>query len=229
MRLVKINLIALVALAFTAMSASAYEISLTTDYTGATLNASDYVTVQVWLDTELESNITLIEIGVTFNPALLGYARNLSAIGGSPPIFPGYPNYILYGAGVGRGGPTYMAPRVPIPGGFTYDPPKTIIPTQVNTGWVEASLGGTTATATNQLIATLVFHVKPVGADGTSPITPTLTLGGTIFQLADFSNPPVTLTGSFDVMVAPEPGVLAASFAALVTLGGLRAYRRRKA
>lgn len=225
MRLLKFNLLAVAALLFFAANASAYQITMTTTYDGSEVAASDYIEVKVWLDTQGESNIGLMEVGVIFDQATLSYERSLSSTGGGPSI-PGYPNYILYGtasvAGSVQG--TYMEPRVPIPSGFTWDPPILIVPGQVNLAWVEVGGGSTSATATNALLATLIFHVIPGAVDG--GLTLTLSEGGTVFALGDLSiiNDQVILGPGINVNV-PEP-----STALLIGLGiiGLGVAGRRR-
>jgi hypothetical protein len=233
MRLLKYNLLAVAALLFLAANAGAYQISMTTDYDGGEVEASDYITVKVWLDTEGQSNIAFMEVGVIFDTSTLAYERSLSTTGGSAVGgFPGYPNYILYAAAAGASGATLMEPRVPVPNGFSWDPPHTqAFSDQVHVAWVASNVANTlfattSATATNALLATLVFHVIPNAVS--SQITLTLTEGGTVFELGTGPiNDQVILSPSITVNVAPEPGVLAISFAALVTLGGLRRYERR--
>jgi hypothetical protein len=233
MRMLTIILIAFVTLAFSATIASAYKVTMTTDYDGSDVVGSDYITVKVWLDTEGESNIAFFEVGVIFDTATLAYERSLSTTGGSAlPGYPGYPNYLLYAAAAGASGATLMEPRVPVPNGFSWDPPHTqAFSDQVHVAWVASNVANTlfattSATATNALLATLVFHVIPNAVS--SELALTLTEGGTVFELGTGPiSDQVILSPSITVNVAPEPGVLAVSFGALVTLGGLRRYKRR--
>jgi hypothetical protein len=226
MRLLKYNLLAVAVLLFFAANASAYTITMTTTYDGSIVGQSDSITVKVWLDTNGESNIKTMEVGVKFDVGTLSYERSLSTTGGAP-SFPGFPNYILYGSAPNGAGTlvTYMEPRVQVPNGFTWDPAILIVPGQVNIGWLEVGSNGTSATATNALLATLVFHVIPDAVS--SDVALTLSDGGTLFNLGGgvgIINDQVILGPGIHV---PEPGVLAVSFAALVTLGGLRRYKRR--
>jgi hypothetical protein len=225
MRMLAITLISSVALASSAMTASAYELSFGPVSNFAT-EVSDIVSVQVFLDTQLESDIRLMEIGVLFDDAYFKYSRRLSTTGGVPG-YPGYPNYLLYGVDNTGGGPVlrYMEPRVP---SFSWDPPILVVPGQVNIGWVEVTGNGTSATATSVLLATLVFHLSAeLPVDESSYLNLTLSDGGAVFSIAGrgIINDQVMLGPR--VEIAPEPGVLVISFGALVTLGGLRRYKRR--
>jgi hypothetical protein len=226
MRMLAITLISSVALASTAMTASAYELSFG-PVSNYVFNESDTVSVQVFLDTQFKSNITLMEIGVQFDNAYFKYNRGLSTTGGEPG-YPGFPNYLLYGFVNTGSGPvtSYMEPRVP---SFTWDPPILIVPGQVNIGWVEVTGNGngTSATATSVLLATLVFHVSAeLPEDESSYLNLTLSDGGAVFSIARGSINDQVILGP-PVEIAPEPGVPAISFGALVTLGGLRRYKRR--
>jgi hypothetical protein len=186
MRLLKYNLLAVAVLLFLAANASAYTITMTTTYDGSIVEQSDFITVKVWLDTNGESNIKTMEIGVKFDIGTLSYERSLSTTGGAP-SFPGFPNYLLYGIAPNGAGTltTYMEPRIQVPNGFSWDPPRlldpNIVPGQVNIGWVEVGANGTSATATNALLATLVFHVIPDAVS--SEVALTLSEGGTVFNL----------------------------------------------
>jgi hypothetical protein len=229
MRLLKYNLLAVAALLFLAANAGAYQISMTTDYDGSEVGASDYITVKVWLDTEGQSNIAFMEVGVIFDTATLAYERSLSTTGGQPvPGLPGYPNYILYAAAAGATGATLMEPRVPVPNGFSWDPAFLTFPDQAHIGWVTSNVANTlfattSATATNALLATLVFHVIPNAVS--SEIALTLTEGGTVFELGTGPiNDQVILSSNIAVNV-PEP-----TTALLIGLGiiGLGVAGRRR-
>jgi hypothetical protein len=230
MRMLTIILIAFVTLAFSATIASAYKVTMTTDYDGSDVVGSDYITVKVWLDTEGQSNIAFFEIGVIFDEATLAYERSLSTTGGSAVGgFPGYPNYILYAAAAGASGATLMEPRVPVPNGFSWDPPHTqAFSDQVHVAWVASNVANTlfattSATATNALLATLVFHVIPNAVS--SEIALTLTEGGTVFELGTGPiNDQVILGNNIPVNV-PEP-----TTALLIGLGiiGLGVAGRRR-
>jgi hypothetical protein len=129
-----------------------------------------------------------------------------------------------------RGASRYGEPEEAIQrSGGARDPPILIVPGQVNIGWAEVTGNGTSATATSVLLATLVFHVSAeLPVDESSYLKLTLSDGGAVFSLGGgggIINEQVDMGPP--VEIAPELGVLVISFGALVTLGGLRRYKRR--
>ena len=107
MRLLKINLLVVAVLFLVATAANAYQIILTSDYDFNPVTQSDYITMQVWLDTQGESNIKIISVGIEFDPATISYERQLSSAS----------SYILYSPANASTPISLMYPFVSTPGG----------------------------------------------------------------------------------------------------------------
>jgi hypothetical protein len=218
MRLLITNLLATALLLFGAASASAYAMSMTSNYDGVSILApSQTVTVQVYLDTQGNADgIIAFSMGVEFDPNVLAYDQGASSSA----------TYLIYV----NGKTPYITPLPPGAGG-----PGVwgLAPEQVNIDWASTALGtGTPApgnTAGSELLATLVFHVIGVG-DGVGDIFfnyqsnrgNTFAVGTGVVEVID----QVLLGGSPINVLTPEP-----TTALLVGLGlvGLGVAGRRRA
>jgi len=230
MRILTINLLGTAALLLGASVASAVSFDLTSNYDGVSvLGISDTVTVQIFLDTEGQFDLQVLDIGLLFDDGIFQYAGGSMA------------SYLLYA-------PPGVVGRPPAPVSWIEPLPQyrdswdlancpdfaftnclaspTLFPGTisglVNTGYVEAYDHGTRATGFDILFATMVFHVLSVG-DGLGEIDLAMTTANRV-QLIDGTilDSQIGFSGSFAV-VTPEPGT-----AILLALGlaGLIAFKR---
>lgn len=139
-------------------------------------------TVEVWLDTEGESDLALISFGVSFADTALAY----------DPVASSHASYLLYTAS--------KAPYlVPAPICCELAPGA---PDVVDIGFLSSDLPLGVPASGRERMAVLVFDALP------SPSTPPLIGGvfdlslGHVLQLGDTTTRPLL----FDVQYAPEPG-----------------------
>ena len=200
-----------------ATPARAYELALIllTPITGVSIG--DIVSFDVFLDTEGESGITLISVGMTFDPSVVRYRPDFSDANDY---------YPLYAPAAGKGTGTFaswLEPASDPPSEWGGLPPA--IGGQVNVEFYEVNLRETVATATNLWLARLSFEA----------IGPGVSLGqwgfgngGHVFRVdgVDVASS-VTVTGDATMLplLVPEPAT-----ALLVGLGlfGLGATARRR-
>ena len=190
-------------LVLSASSASAIALSMA-GANGQLVAVGDQVSITVTLDTEADTGITLLSVGVIFDDGNLSYNSVASSA----------PTYILYV----NGKTPYMTPAA--------NPPELRFGTtnQVNVDYVATNLSTGNGLAGTALLATLVFDVI-AGGDGVAELALSITSAGNIVQLAGGVNTTASLAGAGTVVI-PEP-----TTALLVGLGlvGLGVAGRRRA
>jgi hypothetical protein len=224
MRHVIVSSVVMLALLGSVRTAAAYELRLIATSPSSPVAPGDFVSYDLYLDTQGESGIVLFSVGLTFDPSGLAYRPDLSDA---------EDYYPLYAPAVGKTTPaTWLVP----PPGF--DPPQLwpVPPpglAQVNVDFIEVNLGETVATATNLYLATLTFEVTytPSGPENigfTSPMNLSFDNGGNIFNVGgvDVSDQVGIVNTGPVIQVIPEP-----TTALLLGLGlcGLGVARRRAA
>lgn len=213
MRRMITNLLATALVLFGAGTASAFSVTMTTDYDGVSvLNPGDLVNVELFLDADA-IGIQLLSVAVIFDQTIFQYnPQSLAATG--------VPTYILYG-GSGmlmtsldaQQDPWLLWPGLP-PG------PNQL---QVNVNWADPTFNGTFTTGLGIKIAGLQLQVIAQG-DKAGEVILSSTTSSNVFQVAN-AVIPLPVSGSF-VVNTPEP-----TTAVLVGLGllGLGVAGRRRA
>jgi hypothetical protein len=149
MRLIKINLLALALVVFSASIAGAYQLRLeenSGDFANAT--AGSLLTVDVFLDTEGQSSIVLLGVGVQTNNSQLAYTGAPLNVIPNPGILLDFGTF------------TWLA-KTPAWGNVFPGSPAGF--SRVTVDFAAASFTPTTATGDNILLATLQYEVL---ADG---------------------------------------------------------------
>jgi hypothetical protein len=200
-----------------ASHAGAFAVNMTARGATNSLNVSDTVTVDVFLDSD--GPITIFSVAViNSNPSALLYAGPASAV---LPMFPdcfyplcgnslginrgAQPAYILIEPTIGRSGGGRLKPsQTPF---FQSFPPEFPGTEQININYREESFFGTTnLTGTGVYVATLVFHIVAEFSDDTLSLAFTsqnvIQAGTVITDPATIGlSAPITLTGT----AVPEP------------------------
>jgi len=226
MRTFTVNILVAAMLVFSAASASAISFTLT-GANGQSVNPGETVTVQVTMDTEATTGITVMSVGVLFDASRLSYNVGLSSA----------TSYGLYTSGKNNNFIKAAVTCGGYPGGAggTLGNPGCALTSagQVNLDYVSTDLTvgtnspqNTTAGAgiPNSLLAELVFDVLVLAGDASIALTQT-SPGNVIGQPGGTSTT-ATLNGAGTVSVVPEP-----TTALLVALGlaGLGIAGRRRA
>jgi hypothetical protein len=227
MRILTLNLLAAALLLFGATSATAYAVNMVARGSTTSLDTSDTVTLDVFLD--VDGGIQLLTIPVLFtNDAVATYDPVASAaapaFGGAGPG--GQPTYILYAPSTMIGMPaTSLYPQqTPAFLNWPVPPPGQ---EQVNINYAEPAFNTTSATGVGIWIATLVWHIdtafdtEQVGVFLINPYILQVSIGNTIPASDIAVSAPIQLTGTL-----PEP-----TTAMLIGLGviGLVVAGRRRA
>jgi hypothetical protein len=152
MRLLIVNLLAVALVVFSAGFASAYEMRMVpAGSTGTGNDIGDTFTFEIYLDTQVASEVYSFAVGIQFDESLIRYNGGASD---------GY--YPLYTAGAGMVAGTWLVPVA--------DPPSIFVGQSnlLNIEWVSntwPNIGAeTTATATNQYLATVTFEAIGAGS-----------------------------------------------------------------
>jgi hypothetical protein len=229
-RFITILMTTLAAMAFFATTADAYRMGFQAlNYTpGNTLNTSDTITVQVYLDTQYETNIRLFSVSVFFDPLKLSYVKTSSNANGEGTFaFP----YMLFDPSGGRTGPpaTYLVPTNQPPNFWTGTKPPGI--EQINVNWQESNLtnGYDTRVASRYVpAATIVFSaLQALDSGNVADIAISFTGGGNVFSVSGSAiQSSVALFGT--PIKVPEPTSAMLAFGALSTVYGLYHVRRRR-
>jgi len=228
MRILKTSLLVLVSAFFAVAQAQAVEFSMSSTYGGETLDVSDTVVVDVFLDTEV--GMQIFGVGVTFDATELSYdSAGTIAL---PPQGPGssgaQPSYILYTAGGGMSPTTTLYP-LQTPAFQTWPTPPAGAG-QVNVNYSETAFNPAAASGTNVYIGSLLLEVISTG-DGSAEIDFRLEdSGGQVVRINDveLDLTTVPLNGApITVVTAPEPAQLGLGVSALVVTAWL--VRRRRA
>lgn len=207
-------------------SAVAYELRLV-QTSPAVISVGELAVFELYLDTQGESDIAILSAGTAFDDSRFAYRSDLSTSA----------SYVLYSAGTGIADPArwLKAPDNAASGG---NPTRWPVAgtSHVNADFVsnnilsgDGNLVGTTATADNALIATIIFEAT---ATGTANFALGLDLNGNTFAVTGLSEnvtddiaSQVSTIGDFNVTVVPEP-----STALLIGLGlaGVARVRRNR-
>ena len=228
MRTFTVNILVAAMLVFSAASASAISFTLT-GANGQSVNPGDTVTVQVTMDTEATTGITVMSVGVLFDASRLSYNVGLSSA----------TSYGLYTSGKNNNFIKAAVTCGGYPGGAggTLGNPGCALTSagQVNLDYVSTDLTtgtqspqNTTAGATfvNAVLAELVFNVIDPAVAGFASIALTDSAPGNVIGQPGGASTTATLNnGAGGVNVIPEP-----TTALLVGLGlaGLGIAGRRK-
>jgi hypothetical protein len=218
MRLFVIHLVTASALIFSAGSAGAIEYTLTGADGGNVAQGSQF-TLEVTINTEALTGITLLSLGVLFDDTRLTYNKDASSA----------TSYALFGGRTGNG----FLQASQLCGGYPSDGTACSIrvntTNQVNIDYVSASLGAGTQEIGTWIAASLVFDVFADAELGTAALTLTQTSPGNTIALAGGGQGIATLVGDGSVIViVPEPGIAGLSLAALLTVTTLRTRGRRR-
>jgi hypothetical protein len=225
MRLIATPLLAALALLLASSTAHAYRVDMAaflngSPYAGEALNVGDIISVEVTLDTEGAADIALLGVGVLFDESSFTYRQDLSVT----------TSYLLY---TGPKTPYLIAD--PSCGGYPTTGACGIYPTrsnQVQVGFLSNSLpsGVPNATADDASVGGPVLHTAVFEVTNTAAGTASFDFDfdgffGSILQLGDTSNPPLTL-GPSAVVTLPEPSVGLLSLGAIVTVAAIRRHRK---
>jgi len=210
MRLFKITLLVASLIVFSAATSSAVRVDMSSPDFGSSVAPGTLVTVDVFLNTEGTSGITLLGVGMLFNSSSFTYRQDLSST----------TTYLLY---VSSKQPYLVAASTC--GGST-GTGCNIFPTrpnQVQLDFLSSGLpNGAAGTTANTQLVSLVFEATGPGAGSFNfDFDPFF---GSILQLANLTNPPLGLGAGGTITVIPEP-----TTALLVGLGltGLAVAGRR--
>jgi len=224
MRLFIIHLVTASALIFSAGSAGAIEYTLIGADGGNVAQGSQF-TLQVSINTEALTGITLLSLGVLFDDTRLEYNQDASSA----------TSYALFGGRSGNGflQASALCGGYPSPGGFGANSGacqlRVNTTNQVNIDYVSASLGSGTGEVGSWIAASLVFDVLPAAELGTAALTLSSSSPGNTLALAGGGQGIATLVGDGSVIViVPEPGIAGLSLAALLTVTTLRTRGRRR-
>ncbi len=164
------TLVMMVAIASTmAGSASAYRLWMTTDYAGGPLEMGDRITVDVHLDTEGDTGLQYFSVAVVYPPDVIDYV----------PAESSYNDYYpLYAPAVSPANSTWFVATGP--SAPDHPPRWPLTDDQLNVDFIEHSLRPSHSTASDEIMATIVF--KPVGF-GSGQIELGFDRGGNIFGI----------------------------------------------
>ncbi len=213
------SILAIVCLtAFVASPAAAYRLWLSTDYTGGVLELGEEITVDVHIDTEGDTGLSLLSVAVVYPPDVLEYAPESSSM----------PEYILYHPGAGKAPPTDLrSPAWPHPG----EPlPWPLANDQVNIDFMWWSfLPSQNETASDVVIATVAF--KPIGI-GSGEIGLAVDRDGNIVAVGSGQNSSlVDISGTIDagssIFVNAAAVPMLGTLALVLLAGGIAVSGRR--
>ena len=219
MRLLRILALVTTLLVACTSTALAYELRLVQTTPGGTIGSGSEVSFDLFLDTQGESNIVLISVGLSYDPTLLLYEPSLSDAA----------DFVLYAPAGGKGSPATWLEPVNDPMGLWVAPEPGR--EQVMFDFWETNLGGlpvisTTATATNEYMATVTFSHVGAG-DWAGGLRFDLDHNGNVFTVGNPLTNVEEITGQVgtSIVFTPEP-----STALLLGLGlaGLARSGRRQ-
>ena len=203
--------------------AHAYRFFLTSDYAGGLLAPDATFAVDVHLDTEGASDISLLSIAVDFDPSALAYEQLQSST----------TSYLLYTPAAGKANPgRWLEPvgscaGAPALGCGTWvgsgDPSLVIVDFYERNF---ATGGGTVATTDDAVLATLVFRSL---AGGAAPFPELLFHSSSILRLGSGATVVPNLEGT--LIVTPEPAtalLLGLGLAGLGVAGSGKRGRTRR-